>query len=144
MSAFYTKPVTQLPGGIPFTDPRDGRKKFAGMEVSSEAEQVGRIIAWRQMNPGLYPPGEDGGKYLDIDWVRDNELRPYQKNRLGNSKAYFVDGANNNIGLIIEPARPKNVCECGSSEAEPIRCRSCASYRIKRWRCLACGKERKA
>lgn len=139
MSAFYTKPVTQLPGGLPFTEPRDGRKRYPGMEVSSEDEQISRIISWRQKNPTLYPEPE----YYDFEKVR-LELRKYQTDRLGNSKQFFVNGTGGMVPMEVRPATPKSVCSCGETAATPIYCKTCSSAKIKAWKCSACGKERKA
>lgn len=138
--SFYTKPVTQLPGGIPFTDPRVGNKRFPGMEVSSEEEQITRIIDWRKKNPNVYPPSES--EWLDFEKVR-LELRKYQKNRLGDNRAYFTDGTNNNVPMIVKAVAPSKACpECGSMEASPRYCKTCSSSKLKGYTCLKCGKER--
>lgn len=137
MSSFYTRPVTQLPGGLPFTDPREPRKKFAGMEVSSEDQQIGRIVKWRSENRALYP--ED--KYLDWEYVR-GELRKYQTDRLGNSKQYFTNGTSVSYGMEIVPRTPSRACECGSMEATNEYCKSCSGARLIGFKCSACGKVR--
>ena len=143
MSSFYTRPVTMLPGGIPYVDNRVPQKRFPGMEVSSEDEQLNKIITWRKQNPAVYPPSEDGGKYLDKEWIRVNQLRPYQKNRLGDSKAYFTDGVSTSFGMEIKvKSSPSSACSCGATDAKPIYCKTCSSSRITSWECLVCGKKR--
>lgn len=142
MSSFYTRPVTMLPGGIPYVDNRVPQKRFPGMEVSSEDEQLNKIITWRKQNPAVYPPSEDGGKYLDKEWVRHNQLRPYQRQRLGDSIQYFLDGKNSNIGMEIKVKGPSKSCECGATDASPIYCKTCSSSRITGYKCNNCGKVR--
>ena len=140
MSAFYTRPVTQMPGGIPFTDPRVPQKKFPGMEVSSEDEQIAKIIEWRRKNPNIYPATEAAA--FDYEAVRV-ELRRYQKNRLGDNKQYFVDGAHNSIGIQIKHREPSTVCpKCGASEVTPRYCKTCRGSRVIGYTCVSCGKER--
>lgn len=139
MSQFYTRPVTMLPGGIPFTDPRTPTKRFAGMEVSTEDEQVGRIIEWRRKNPAVYPPSEP--QWLDFAKVRE-ELRKYQMNRLGNSKQFFVNGTNRSIGMVIKVSGPSKACECGATDASPVYCKTCSSARLVGYKCNNCGKHR--
>lgn len=137
MSSFYTKPITMLPGGIPFTDPLTPKKRFPGMEVSTEDDQIKRIIEWRRGNPNIYADP----KWLDFESVR-GELRTYQVNRLGNSRQYFTNGTNNNISFVIKTREPSRACECGATDAKPNYCKTCGGSKIVSWQCLVCGKVR--
>lgn len=137
MSSFYTRPVTMLPGGIPYTDPLQPRKHFPGMEVSTEDEQVKRIIKWRGENKHIYTES----KWFEFESVRQ-ELRTYQKNRLGNSKQFFVDGTNNSFGMEIKTKGPSRACECGATDATAVYCKTCSSSRVVGYKCNNCGKQR--
>jgi hypothetical protein len=136
--SFYTRPITMIPGGIPFTDPLTPRKKFPGMEVSTEDEQVQRIITWRRQNPAIYKDA----KWLDASLVLQ-ELRQYQLNRLGNNRAYFTNGTNLNIPLPVKQKEPSRPCPfCGATDATANYCKTCGGHKIKSWKCNNCGKDR--
>lgn len=135
--SFYTKPITMLPGGLPFTDPVIPKKHFGGMEVSSEDEQIKRIIAWRTQNKASYPDS----KWFDFEMVR-LELRAYQTNRLGNSRQFFTQGTNSNFGMEIKVSGPSGACSCGATDASPVFCRTCSRSKVVGYKCNSCGKQR--
>lgn len=141
--SYYTKPITMIPGGIPYRDERVPQKHFPGMEVSTEDQQLTRIVEWRLGNPNVYPPSEEGGKFLNKDWVRDNQLRPYQKNRLGDNPAFFSGGKGAHFVVMeVRTSAPSRACECGATGASPVYCKTCSGARIISWKCNSCGKER--
>jgi hypothetical protein len=139
MTNVFVRRITEMPGGIPYRDPRVSEKHFPGMQVASVEEQARIVIRWRLQNPKVYPP--EDGKWLNMDYVIE-EIINYQRQRLGNDKKYFKDGTVLNGVLVPKVVEPSMACSCGSTEADPVYCPTCRGKRIIGFKCRSCGKKR--
>lgn len=128
------KPTVGWPhGGHPYQDPRTG-KKFDGMSADLDLQTL-NIIQHRQANPGFYPSTERSAfesaaiRQQIIDYMC--LLRPQ------------LCGDSSKPDPTYQAPVPNGRCaNCGSDQAEPVYCKTCAGQKITGWKCKQCGVER--
>ena len=125
------------PGGIIFTDPRVPSMKFND-DHTFLIERAKEVRTFRLQNPKIYPPDEDGGKWLNLTAIAQ-EITDVNCARWNNNPNFCLDGSvsalnvSQNRGVTPET----KICECGSIMAARV---SACCGKIAGWNCPKCGK----
>lgn len=143
------------PGSYGYTDPRTG-KKYDPNSADFDMRAI-EIRRDRGLNPRIYPPAEEGGKFLDLGFIKEQlsqSICAYLATR-GLASKYCVDDS----GLPVISGRQQNrmklakssvqvqgapipttlTCrKCGGTDLKPVYCPTCSGSKIKYYECNNC------
>jgi hypothetical protein len=134
------------PGGYSYIDPRTG-KKYDGSSADFDMRSK-EIQNDRKLNPDIYPPAENGGKWLDLEFIR-GQLSNYicgQLSKRGLASRYCTDDSGALIGtkplksaVINNPVQVRKCRKCGGTDLEPEHCKTCGGNKIRAYICKTCN-----
>ena len=133
--------IGMIPGGIIFRDPRVATMYWKD-DHTFLPERVKEVVSFRLQNPEIYPPGEDGGKWLDPAKV-SQEITDYNCQRLGNNPNFCTDGTavtSKNVNATKSVPPVVNKCPTCKVDMIPHYCVTCGGSKIDRYDCPVCKK----
>lgn len=122
--------------GFPFTEPKTG-KLFDGMSADLRL-QAQNVIQHRKANPNIFPPND-----LGLFDQHNVERQIINQICAARPEACYDDSLPEIMTQPQQSIAPasKKCFKCGSSDLEPIYCKTCSGKRILAYRCKACNQE---